>query len=58
MVIPANVISNFHCFVAPDLIFNVEAMYTAPDHGKQQMGVARNADVPGRDFVPIGKTNL
>lgn len=60
MVIPANVIRHFHCSGPPDLIFNVEAMYTAPDHGKKQVGVAGNADVPGRDCFscPSWKDNL
>lgn len=49
MVIPASVIRHFHCSGPPDLIFSVEAIYTAVDRGKKQVGVAGNADVPGRD---------
>lgn len=39
MVISANVISSFHCFVAPDLIFNVEAMYTAQIMANSKWGL-------------------
>lgn len=50
MVVPAKVTRHFHCSGPPHLVFSVEAMHTAPDHGEKQVGVAGDADVPGRDY--------
>lgn len=57
-MVSASVIRRFHCSGAPDEILNVEAIYAALDCGKERVGIARNAAVPGKDgFLCPTKTS-